>query len=370
MRQFATAHTISFFAALVFGSGCIADEPLSPYADIEDFALPSSLTIGKATVNGDNISVFVRTGIDLTSLAPAITLSEGATVSPEGGSAQDFSRPVTYTVTAADGKHSRTYTVRLTSVPLYAYGFEAWEALDKGNTYETPYERDRDGNPYTPWDSSNKGISLYRQYSDASLYPIHKTAESASGLYAAEMLTSTGPGHIIGSMYIHVVAGSLFTGVLSPLNALKDPLLATEFGQPFNEKPLRMKGKYFYRAGEGAYIDSKGLPQVAKRDSCAVYAVFFRSDDRLDRLNGTNILSHPNIVAVAMMPQEGRAASEGEGFAAFDLPFVYRGSSAIDMEAHAYKLAIIFSSSFMGDLYEGAPGSRLIVDDIEIITEH
>jgi hypothetical protein len=362
----ATALALALCCATV---SCIRDEPPSPYADIEDFALPDDVMMGKATINREQISVFVRKGADLTALAPVITLSEGATVAPDAAMAQDFSQAVEYVVTAADGIHQRRYTVQPTSVPLYAYSFERWEVLDKSNVYETPVEYDRQGNRSTPWDSSNKGIAIYQQYAASSLYPIHKTTPGFAGDYAAEMLTLAGPGSILGIVNIPVVAGSLFTGVLHPLNALKDPLLATEFGQPFNERPLRMTGKYIYRAGTGGYIDSHGALRPEKRDSCAVYAVFFRSDEGLERLNGTNILTHPNIVAVAMMPPEGRAASEGDGFVAFDLPFVYRTGHTTDFGRFDYKLAIIFSSSFMGDYYEGSPGSRLVVDDIEIITE-
>jgi hypothetical protein len=274
-----------------------------------------------------------------------------------------------YTVTAADGLHRRVYTVQTVSAPVYFYGFEHWEALDKSNVYETPVEYDRRNQRTTPWDSSNKGISIYRQYTDASLYPIHSTTRSAGGQYAAEMLTQAGPGSILGIVNIPVVAGSLFTGVLNPLHALKNPLLATAFGQVFDEAPLRMTGKYSYTPGTGSYIDSRGKAHPEKRDSCAVYAVFFRSDKSLEHLDGTSILTHPNIVAIAMMPPEGRAGTPGDNFATFDIPFVYSEKHTVDFEKNTYKLALVFSSSFMGDYYEGTPGSRLVIDDIEIKTK-
>lgn len=353
---------------LIFGS-CIREEPPCPYADIEGFSLPGKVMLSPATFNGENISVYVRDNADLSAIAPAIVLSEGATVCPPAGMSQNFSHPVTYTVTAADGKHQRTYTVQLISAPAYVYGFEHWEMLDRNNMYETPVEYDLQEIRTTPWDSSNKGIAIYQQYSGAALYPVHKIARSAAGQYAAEMLTKAGPGSILGIVQIPVVAGSLFTGVLNPLNALKNPLLATSFGQPFDEKPLRMTGKYIYRPGTGYYIDSQGRSHPDKKDSCAVYAVFFRSDETLERLDGTNILTHPNIVATAMIPPEYRAGTPGEEFVSFDIPFEYKENHAVDFEKNTYMLAIVFSSSFMGDYYEGTPGSRLVIDDIEIETE-
>ena len=360
---------LSLIAILYTGVGCIREEPPCPYADIDEFALPDPVTLSEATISQENISVFVRNNVDLSAVVPAIKLSEGATIHPDAGMPQDFTRPVVYTVTAADGIHRRVYTVQAISVPVYFYDFERWEVLDKHNLYETPVEYDRKGMRTTPWDSSNKGLAIYLQYADASLYPIHKTTRSAGGQYAAEMLTRKGPGSILGIVNIPVVAGSLFTGVLNPLNALKNPLLATAFGQPFNEKPLRLTGKYSYKPGTASYIDSQGKEHPQKRDSCAVYAVFFSSDQTLERLDGTNILTHPNIVAIAMMPPEGRGETPGDGFVSFDIPFLYSETHVVDFERYTYKLALVFSSSFMGDYYEGRPGSRLVIDDVEVHTE-
>jgi hypothetical protein len=364
-----TAQTIACLLLLATVGSCIREEPPCPYADIEAFSLPGKIMLSPATINRENISVFVRNTANLSALTPSIVLSEGATVRPAADTPQDFSQPVTYTVTAADRKHQRIYTVQTITTPVYTCGFEHWEVLDKNEVYETPVEYDLRNIRTTPWDSSNKGISLYQQYNDASLYPIHKTTHSAEGQYAAEMLTKAGPGSILGIIQIPVVAGSLFTGVLNPLNALKNPLLATAFGQPFDEKPLRMTGKYIYQPGTGSYIDSKGKPHPEKKDSCAVYAVFFRSDQTLERLDGTNILTHPSIVATAMIPSEGRAGTPGNDFVSFDIPFVYDRNHTVDFGSNTYMLALVFSSSFMGDYYEGTPGSRLVIDDIAIITE-
>lgn len=49
-------------------------------------------------------------GTDVSALTPTITISDGAQVSPALNTKQDFTKPVTYTVTAEDGS-TRTYTV-------------------------------------------------------------------------------------------------------------------------------------------------------------------------------------------------------------------------------------------------------------------
>ncbi|WP_030665322.1 family 43 glycosylhydrolase [Streptomyces cellulosae] len=59
---------------------------------------------------GSRITLPMREGIDLTALAPEFTLAHGAAISPASGSVHDFTEPVTYEVTGADGK-KRTWTV-------------------------------------------------------------------------------------------------------------------------------------------------------------------------------------------------------------------------------------------------------------------
>ncbi len=56
------------------------------------------------------VTVTMPEGTDVTLLEPAIEVSEGATVSPASGEAQDFTTPVTYTVTAQNGT-TAAYTV-------------------------------------------------------------------------------------------------------------------------------------------------------------------------------------------------------------------------------------------------------------------
>ena len=64
--------------------------------------------------NAKTIKAEFPTGTSLTALKPTITLSEKATVKPESKKAMDFSKPVTYTVTAEDGstaEYEATFTV-------------------------------------------------------------------------------------------------------------------------------------------------------------------------------------------------------------------------------------------------------------------
>jgi hypothetical protein len=87
--------------------------------DILSFVLAEQAS--EAVINTDDhtITIEVVPGTDPTSLKPEITLSPGATVTPDTSQAQDFTNPVTYTVTGFDGV-SQDWVVTVTvlvSVP-------------------------------------------------------------------------------------------------------------------------------------------------------------------------------------------------------------------------------------------------------------
>ena len=79
---------------------------------ITGFAFTSPSATGTISAATHTIALSVPYGTNVTALVTSITIS-GASVSPASGVAQDFTHPVTYTVTAADGS-SQAYTVTVT----------------------------------------------------------------------------------------------------------------------------------------------------------------------------------------------------------------------------------------------------------------
>ena len=65
-----------------------------------------------AVVDGSNVTARVPYGTDVTSLMPDIKISAGATITPNDGVEQNFSSPVTYTITAAN-EETRDFTVEV-----------------------------------------------------------------------------------------------------------------------------------------------------------------------------------------------------------------------------------------------------------------
>jgi hypothetical protein len=89
-------------------------EAQSNATDILTFTLVEQT--GAATINATNHTVAIEVAYtaDITDLTPTITLSYGATIDPLSGVSQDFTSPVTYTVTALDGITTQEWVVTVT----------------------------------------------------------------------------------------------------------------------------------------------------------------------------------------------------------------------------------------------------------------
>ena len=110
-------------ALLLFSSACgssgadisndLWDNLVSSRATSNKQIISFTLEGHKARISGTTVKSVLPKDTPVTALAPVIT-HNGAAISPESGTAQDFSNPVTYTVTATDGtieKHTVTVKV-------------------------------------------------------------------------------------------------------------------------------------------------------------------------------------------------------------------------------------------------------------------
>ncbi len=90
---------------LCFFFSCTKDEKLSSEKQILEFSISSFGSNGNGKIDevAKAITFEVPSGTDVTKLAPLIKVSPSATVVPAIGVEQDFTNPVSYTVTAEDG---------------------------------------------------------------------------------------------------------------------------------------------------------------------------------------------------------------------------------------------------------------------------
>jgi hypothetical protein len=90
---------------------------LSSDAEILTFTLTEQTAAAVINSAEATVSIEVANGTDLSSLTPTIAISEGSSIDPASGVAQDFSAPVEYTVTAEDNTE-KVWTVTVTEAEI------------------------------------------------------------------------------------------------------------------------------------------------------------------------------------------------------------------------------------------------------------
>ncbi|WP_343486854.1 DUF5018 domain-containing protein [Allomuricauda sp. d1] len=88
----------------------------------ENFITLFQFNVNGETVNGEidqenNTVRFDLVGADVSTLAPTVEISEGASIAPNSGISQDFSESVFYTVTAENGEERR-YEINVSNRPF------------------------------------------------------------------------------------------------------------------------------------------------------------------------------------------------------------------------------------------------------------
>ncbi|WP_315578669.1 PCMD domain-containing protein [Hoylesella oralis] len=367
--------TYLFISSCLLLSSCFKEEAPNAECDIEQVFVhvdrPESVFFNatdtlKNVPSTDSTIVFsVRHGADLTALAPMFRTTNGATIVPQSGSVHDFSlSSVDYTVTSEDGMWHRTYKVSF--VPFVSsidFGFENYELEPQGKKYYIWHNALSNGDS---WANGNAGFALSMGSAKPDEYPSVPLEKGRTGAGLQLITRDTGPFGVLANK--RLAAGNFFLGSFDLREALRNPLKSTHFGVPFDQHPLSFKGYYQYVPGP-KFQDVNGNPVATKVDSAAIYAVFYRNHDDTGAavtLDGSNIKTSPLIVAIA----ELHNIKTVETWTLFDVNFEY--SAQIDkqlLENKGYSLAIVFSSSKNGDHFEGAIGSKLLIDDIQVICE-
>lgn len=286
-------------------------------------------------------------GVDVRRLTPIFEVSSGATTSLRSGQVADFSKPLRFVVTSQDGATMKSYTVRKAVQDQgLRFDFEEWKSIGSG---ELAYEQ-----PKGTWSSGNEGVKTSRQVlKRPKYYPLRKTTDAHSGNYAAELTTELVNNTMM--VKVRIAAGSLFLGTFNANNIMADPLSGPQFGIPYSGAlPERLQGWYKYQPGADN-LDNDGNA-LGKPDECDIYAILYTGSV----LTAKDVKDNPRIVAKARLKDRG---AKGE-WTKFDEEFVYYREPKPGEEL---KFSIVMTSSVNGDSYSGAVGSRLVVDDVEVV---
>ncbi|RHO75315.1 hypothetical protein DW083_00725 [Parabacteroides sp. AF48-14] len=349
---------------------CIRDEAPNAEADILTCIVPADILKRDPVIENNKVTLMVRADIDLKHQAPEFTLTPGATISPTSGTERDFTTPQYYTVTSEDGNWKKKYQVSYQIAGISTeYHFEEVRKVESlAYTYDVFYDTDKTTGNTIDWASGNSGFAITGVGTkDPASFPTSSMEEGKVGKGVRLETKSTGDfGSKVG---MPIAAGNLFMGTFDVLSALTNALKATRLGMPFEHVPTYLKGYYKYKAGET--FEEKGKPVPDKKDTWDVYAIFYEVTDKVRYLDGTIVednYTHPNLVSVALLDDKDR--KETDEWTEFYIPFVMKSGKTIDREklkAGGYNVSIVFSSSREGNYFRGAPGSTLLIDEVELI---
>ena len=337
-------------------SGCIKDE--APNREVDVLAVVPMNEDGVLDIVYQNqgATIYVdESRVDLNNFPLFLTLAEGATIVPDPATVHDYKTPQTFVITSEDGQTSKQYQVQLHADELPSvFSFDDWYSPE-GTRYQLPCVNV--GDKAAPrmlnvWACGNEAyVFVVGRKGDYTKYPTQPTTETCDGKgLAAKMITCSTPDPTRS-----MASGSLFLGDFDASDY--EPLNGTHFGLSYRKVPQELKGYYKYKP-------EKSFDGTV--DECRIMAVFFRADNNVQHLDGFSIKNSPNIVARAELQDAGE--TEGDGYHPFCLKFNYVDEVNLQELAKGnYKIAVNFASSRDGDVYSGAIGSTLWIDNVEIV---
>lgn len=372
-------------------ASCIKDEAPNKECDIESawiegadyeaYFYQTTEMRKEAISSAETDIVFsVRSLLSLSTQIPLhFKITDGATIEPANGSVQDFTKgPVVYTVTSEDGEWHRTYNVIFQEAPLPAqkFSFELVETqteqtmLGGTNEMHVFYEQTAAGPNYC-WATGNPGSALTKNGSKPEEFPVYSTPDGKEG--RGVCLNTQSAGALGEWMKKPIAAGSLFLGKFQVDYVLSDALKATRFGVPNSKEPVRITGWYKYKPGT-KFTDMNMKEYPDRLDEASIYAVYYRNtDDNGDvyTLDGHDVEDLDRLLENPQVFKAARVASLPPTDVWTQWEMFFEGRDVPDdlVAAQGCSLALVFSSSKQGAQFEGAVGSTLYIDEVEISYE-
>lgn len=374
-----TALTASF----AFFTSCSSDdvEKHSSEIHLESTTIlnASELLAQDPIIKNDTVRYVLKHLPDDFYFAPEFTLSAGTKIKPESGTERDFSQPQKYTLTSEDATQDKIYTVvfKANEKLAYTYSFENVQLINKeeetatqrSSPFQKFYEIDQEGRQNMIWASRNEEISFAMEnFIEGEVvpedYPTFQTSAGFSG-NAAELVTKK-TDSLAPKSASSLIAGKLYIGDFNHKvdSTQQDELI--KLGKPykFEHPPVAIKGYFKYKAGADFENNSGDTDLV--EDRWDAYAVLFKKTESENYLPGDFNFNDDRIVSVAKLDDEQRI--EAEEWTAFEMLFKRFDNQGFDPKAD-YRYTIVFSSSKEGDRFNGAEGSRLAVDEVQLITK-
>ncbi|MDD2197621.1 MAG: PCMD domain-containing protein [Bacteroidales bacterium] len=369
---------------LILG-GCSTKDYFGKLSEKEIIEFILEKQIGATIFKGDSILVQVPDNNLFYLSATKITVSDYATISPKVGEKQDFSQPVPYTVYAEDGSSKEYYVVvqrdgdGTGEFQLPNSNFDLW--YETTHSTKKYFEIGFDANDKT-WGTGNKGIATALSMGSNADFP-SVPYETAPNEYATELTTQNMGALAAGILggYKGIAAGNVFVGIFEVANLTNAHPV---FGYPYTQKPKAFQVDYTYTPAEGL-LNGK-LKPVEGTDKLDMYLILEkRQEDQIKRLGVAWFRSGELQTEWKTIEKEIKYAygDAPEGLEDYEkrvlkygidgnlnetnpesMPYATWGDISKEDPTH---ILVTFTSSYRGDYFIGAPGSKLLVDNFKLI---
>lgn len=394
-------------------ASCIADEKPGTECDIEAVSLHfdkasdyfyNEFDTLKVVPSADStINFTIRNYADVNTVPTSIRITPGAKLYMVGtdgtkqpfvnGSAVDFSSEQVrqFRVESEDGMWHRNYTIAVVHAKpnpgTQTLLFDSYALTDPSKTINDAgfYYIWNAPSFFTDgvWKNGNPGFKISKSSAKALDYPSAPVAGGGHNGGDCLKLETRDTG-VFGKMKnMRIASGSMFNGVFDVENAITAALKATQFGSPFDHKPVQLRVWLRYEPG-ATFQDRAGNPVQGVTDEPDAYCLLYRNADANGNrvmLDGNDVLTNPHIIGKGRLhhyyneqggdqltnqPIHG-VTSEWQEFV---IPIEYTEEPDPEiLENMGYNIVISFASSWQGAYFQGAIGSKFYVDDIRLICE-
>lgn len=411
-------------------TSCVSEEPLGQECDIEQAIVslqePTDIffhaydTLQVVPSSSDSVRFLARPNAIVGEIPLTLSLTPGATAYHENetepfqnGTALDFSddQVHNFRIVSEDQQWNRQYRIAIKKDDAEKYfeknmyfDFTRYQ-LDNTNTFYVWTGESFANYFFTDgvWKNGNPGYKKCGIQAAPDAYPTSPMPGQGPDGSDCIRLKTCSTGAFGNMVKMKLAAGSLFNGEFDVKNALSDALAATRFGSPFKHKPLRASAwlrfvpgtKFQNKLGNiypnatdesgNTLTDESGNPIPSVIDEPDFYIGMYRNIDENGNqivLDGTDVITSPYIVAFARLPHHYTESGEDmlsnepihgitDQWQKVTLNMEYR--EELDPELlknNGYSFFISFASSWQGAYFQGAVGSELWIDNIELECEY
>ena len=230
---------------------------------------------------------------------------------------------------------------------LYNSSFDEWWQDDK---VWYPYAK---GASSTVWDSANPGAA---KFIGSSTYPTDDIVET----YVQDGKVRKAAEMVSRNAAVAFAAGNLYVGKFGRVQGIGAVL---DWGTEFTEKPMALKGYYKYSPMTITHAKEPYLDLIGKAtDKCQIQ-IFLTDWDAPFTVNTTagefvDFENDKHIIAYGKLESDETVTDYRE----FQIDLEYR-----DKTRTPKYIVISCCASYLGDYFTGGEGSKLVVDEFELV---